>query len=166
MIKKILLVLLILLSSCEKDDICSETNTTPRVVLDFYDLSNPTELKSVPGLMVFGLNDDNELVGISNEIVMTRNTVNLPLRNNNTETRFVLYRNYELIDNEIFGNPDIIKLTYSSSAIYVSRACGYKLNYELLTFGKESDSDNWAFNTEILTLSITSESETHVKIMH
>ena len=166
MIKKLLLFLFILLCSCEKDDICSETNTTPRVVLDFYDLTNPSELKSVPGLMAFGLNDANELVNISNEIVMTRNTISLPLRNTHSETKFVLYQNYDFINDEIIGNPDIIKLTYTSSALYVSRSCGFKMNYELLTFGRETDIDNWTFNTEILAPLVTSESETHVKIMH
>ena len=51
--KKILSLLLIaiILSSCEKDDICSD-ETTPRLVVEFYDVANPSTVKNVFNLKV------------------------------------------------------------------------------------------------------------------
>ena len=52
--KKIYLLFLIAItfSSCEKDDICdANTPTTPRLIIDFYDATNPTALKNVINLI-------------------------------------------------------------------------------------------------------------------
>ena len=51
--KKILVLLLITinLSSCEKDDICTD-ETTPQLVLEFYDISNPSIKKPVVNLTI------------------------------------------------------------------------------------------------------------------
>ena len=41
MYRLILIVSIIFLTSCEKDDICPEsTQTTPRLVITFYDINN------------------------------------------------------------------------------------------------------------------------------
>ena len=56
--KKITLLLLVFcfsFSSCEKDDICdANTPTTPRMVIKFFDINNPTVEKSVTNLKVIG----------------------------------------------------------------------------------------------------------------
>ncbi|MDD5151653.1 MAG: hypothetical protein PHC28_14440, partial [Flavobacterium sp.] len=56
--KKIIILLLIAtfsFSSCEKDDICdANTSTTPRLVIDFYDITTPSLLKKVTNLKVIG----------------------------------------------------------------------------------------------------------------
>ena len=42
-------------SSCEKDDICdANTANTPRLVLTFYDINNPSVVKTVTKLKVIG----------------------------------------------------------------------------------------------------------------
>ena len=54
--KKFICLFLIVIFSCEKDDICSDTTqTTPRLVIEFYDLSSPDEILAVPGLLPLGL---------------------------------------------------------------------------------------------------------------
>ena len=50
----LLLIISCFFSGCEKDDICDEnTPTTPKVVIEFYDAANPTDLKKVTNLGVF-----------------------------------------------------------------------------------------------------------------
>ena len=57
--KQFIYLFLIVIFSCEKDDICSETTqTTPRLVIEFYDLQAPDELLAVPGLFALGLSTD------------------------------------------------------------------------------------------------------------
>src|SRR6478672_851923 len=56
--KKIFLTVLgaaLSFSSCEKDDLCDpNTGTTPQLVIEFYDNSNPTVLKNVTDLKITG----------------------------------------------------------------------------------------------------------------
>ena len=43
------------LISCERDDICAEaTATTPRLLIEFYDVASPDDLKSVLRLTAYG----------------------------------------------------------------------------------------------------------------
>ena len=51
--KKIVLLLLLTItfSGCEKDDVCTD-ETTPRLILEFYDISNPSNFKNVLNLKV------------------------------------------------------------------------------------------------------------------
>ena len=157
----------LLLFSCEKDDICSEsTQTTPRLVLEFYDISAPEDLKQVPGLFAIGLDNDANEVEIINELVSTRSTIELPLQNNANQTQFKLYKSYDLVDSTVVGNPDIITVTYAIETLYISRACGYINNYEIQTFSISNDSERWMTSFEILTTQITNENEIHDKILH
>ena len=51
-------ILLVAFSSCEKDDICLEA-TTPMLVIRFYDINNPENVKSVNSLTVWAINKDS-----------------------------------------------------------------------------------------------------------
>lgn len=165
--KKFIYLLLIVMFSCEKDDICPETTqTTPRLVIEFYDLSNPDELLQVPGLYALGLNPEDVEVPINNEIVTTRSSIALPLKTNAIETEFILYKSYDIVDGEVIGNPDRIKITYNHENIYVSRACGFKTTFETQTFAITTDSDQWMIGSEILITEITNENDIHIKILH
>ena len=130
--KQFIYLFLIVIFSCEKDDICPETTqTTPRLVIEFYDLTNPDVLLQVPELYALGLSTNGIEIPINNEIVTTRSSIELPLKTDDTETEFILYKSYDIVDGEVIGNPDRIKVTYDSENVYVSRACGYK---QILTF--------------------------------
>ena len=55
-----------LIISCEKDDICPEsTQTTPQLVVTFYDLLDPQQSKTVESLAVYAIKD-SELILIEN----------------------------------------------------------------------------------------------------
>lgn len=54
-IKFLILFIAIALINCERDDICAATTqTTPRLIIEFYDAIETEDLKNVPRLTVYG----------------------------------------------------------------------------------------------------------------
>ncbi len=154
--KKVLTLLLITMfsfSGCEKDDICdANTSTTPRLVIEFYDFSNPTVLKNVTNLKVIGK-------GMTEGIVFNGNlnTVSIPLKTteNSTTYRFIFN------SDSPSSNEDEINFAYTRENIYVSRACGFKTIFSL---DKISSNLLWIKDIRIEKSNIVNENETHVKI--
>jgi hypothetical protein len=168
--KKIIALFLVcsVFMTCEKDDICSaETATTPKLILRFYDISDQEETKAVPNLLVYGLNNFNEIVLFDHIGLAAANTdsIAIPLRTDDNLTRFVLHRDFEGDDFET-GNIDVITANYEREEVYVSRACGFKTIYNNLTLNLETDTDNWVINSEILNTTVENEITAHVKIFH
>lgn len=169
-LKKIIALILVcsVFVTCEKDDICSaETSTTPKLILRFYDISDQEETKTVPNLLVYGLNNLNEIVLFDHIGLSTSNldSIAIPLRTDDNLTRFVVHRDFENDDFNT-GNFDVISANYEREDVYVSRACGYKTIYNNLTLNLEIDSDNWIINSEILNTTVENETTAHVKIFH
>ena len=160
--KRIITLLLIILtfSGCEKDDICTE-ETTPRLVLEFYDISNPSNLKTVLNLKIkgVGLTDD---LGTYNGV----SKIQLPLKIDGTTTK------YSLILNSLDTTPneDFLEFNYTTQNVYVSRACGYKTTFTLNSPNGVIKTDAaipdsfWIQDINIQTTNITTENETHIKI--
>lgn len=164
--KKIVLLLLVMLSlsSCEKDDICTE-DTTPRLIVEFYDISNPSTLKNVVNLKVKGVGAYNDLdLGTFNGV----SKIELPLNPSSSNTQYSFVLNSASTSSN--PNEDIIDFNYATQTVYVSRACGFKTIYELnnldgVIYSDASTPDTvWIQNLTIETTSITTENETHVKI--
>ena len=162
--KKILLLLLIAVSfsGCEKDDICTE-ETTPRLIVEFYDISNPANPKNVVNLKVKGEGSFNDLdLGTFN----AKNKIELPLNPGATSTKYALTLN----STAATANKDFITFNYATQTVYVSRACGFKTVYMLNSPGGVTltDADTpdtlWIQNLTVETNSITTENETHIKI--
>ena len=165
--KKCFLLLILIICSCEKDDVCSENApTTPRLVIEFYDIAAPEKTKIVPGLKAFGVDENNEEVEINNETVLNRTILTVPLDINNSQTQFKLYERYDLVGADVTGNPDTVTITYEIENVYVSRACGYSNNFDIQTFSITEDSDLWMVNSDIILNQITNENDIHVKIFH
>ena len=163
--KKILLVLLVFsvtLSSCEKDDICDATTaTTPKLIIEFYDILHPTVLKNVTNLAV-------KEVGSTNVLVFTdKSKIQLPLKTNEDITKYSLILNSTdvTIDNE-----DFLQFNYTHQNIFVSRACGYKTIFTLdpttpyIKTETSTPDGYWIQNITVATSNITTENETHIKI--
>lgn len=164
--KKVLTLLLIVMfsfSGCEKDDICdANTSTTPRLVIQFYDFSNPTVLKNVTNLKVIG-------EGMTEGIVFNGNgnTVSIPLKTNENSTtyRFILNSG-----SASFSSEDEIKFDYSRENFYVSRACGFKTIFTfdssipIIHTSVPSTKSKWMQNISVEKSNIVNENETHVKI--
>jgi hypothetical protein len=172
-ISALLLLLLIIAPSCEKDDICAETtSTTPKLILRFYDITSQEDTKSATGLRVTGFDDDVEISSLN---VVTTDSINLPLRTDVNVTKFTFHKDYEVDDNGtpdnpdddiILGNPDIVTINYEREDVYVSRACGFKTIFNNLTFSVENDGDKWVLNYEIINSTVENEITAHVKILH
>jgi hypothetical protein len=154
--KKVLTLLLITMfsfSGCEKDDICdANTSTTPRLVIQFFDIINQTELKNVTNLKVIGK-------GMTEGIVFNGNlnTVSIPLKTteNSTTYRFIFN------SDSPSSNEEEIKFEYTRENIFVSRACGFKTIFSL---DKISSDLLWIKDIRIEKSNIVNENETHVKI--
>jgi hypothetical protein len=164
--KRILLLFIGLLSitfsSCEKDDICEATTaTTPKLIVEFYDILNPTVKKNVTNLAVKEINSTTSLVftGI--------NKIQIPLRTSQDLTKYSFTLNST---DPTTINEDLLQFNYTRQTLFVSRACGFKTNFTLdlnLPFIKTETSipdGFWIQNVAIVTSNISTENETHVKI--
>ena len=178
--KKILIVPLLFLltfsfSSCEKDDICdASTPTTPRLVFEFYDISNPAVLKNVTNLKVIGKGMTegivfNESVSDDSKYLANGNTISIPLKTDvNTTT-------YSFILNSGNPNPTLIDIdevtfNYTRNDVFVSRACGFKV---LFTFDPSNavvhtavpaSKLKWMQYISVEKSNIDNEDETHIKV--
>ncbi|MGG7034497.1 MAG: DUF6452 family protein [Flavobacterium sp.] len=149
-------------TSCEKDDICdANTPTTPQVVIEFYDISNPETLKNVTDLSIIGIDGNGTLSFTDVSKIM------LPLKTMSdlTQYQFVINSSDDTLKNE-----DLLDFNYSRKNEYISRACGFKTlfyldaaNPILLTDAPTSDGI-WIQNITITNSNIINEIETHVKI--
>ena len=163
----------LLFVSCEKDDICAETTaTTPILILRFYDITSQENTKNVTGLRVTGFNDSNEEVEISGLNIVTKDSINLPLRTDTNITKFTFHKEYAAITNaegdtiSIEGNPDIVTLNYTREDVFVSRACGFKTIFKDIIISVEDDGDKWIVNSEVINTTIENNTTAHVKIFH
>lgn len=155
---------IILLGSCEQDDICLE-DTTPRLVIRFYDNENPNDFKKVSNLLV-------QIQGVSevffNEtITSSTDSIAIPIMVTDDLTKYTLVLNGNDGD-ETNDNPDILNFTYTREDLFVSRSCGYKTVFHEGLTSLETDTDNWILDVETIDnpQSITNQKNAHVKIFH
>lgn len=189
-----LLLLAILYFGCERDDICAEgTPTTPRLLVEFFDVTNIEIPKSVTRFAVYA-----ERLIIEDGVITPPETIEqiekaslifnvnadeiaLPLliddEDADIETTVVRYyferdTNFRL-DNDptTESNIDIVEITYKPEFVYVSRACGFKsifndLQVELLP---GDDGISWMQSsvfagTTDLSITVENEDAAHVQI--
>jgi hypothetical protein len=164
--KIVILVFLVaaVFSGCEKDDICSEsTPTTPRLIIDFYDLTNPTLTKNVTNLGILGegLNTVILFNGVSK--------IQIPLDITKDISKYQFILNYEN-SNPAFINTDQLQFDYTRNNVYISRACGYKTLFTLDATNPFTQTDSatldglWMKNITLLQSNISNEDETHLSI--
>ncbi len=175
--KKILALILLALSfsSCEKDDICID-ETTPRLILEFYDNSNPSVLRNVVNLKVKAVGADDFIVFDTSlsetdpdRYLFNGNKLELPLYITQDTTKYSLILNST---SSTGANEDSLQFNYARKNVFVSRACGYKTIFELNDFpGGVIKTDGatpngfWIQDINILTTNIETENETHIKIL-
>lgn len=157
----LVVVFSVFFSSCEKDDICdANTPTTPKVVIEFYDVSNPITLKNVTNLGVIA-------PGFTNGFGFTAvSKIKVPLKTFQ-DTSILHFIQNGSIDPTTDDNLDEITFNYSRKTVFVSRACGYKTLFTLNTTNPITvtpDSNNWIQNVIVSQPNIENEDETHIKI--
>lgn len=179
--KKIFALLLIAVafSGCEKDDICVD-ETTPRLIIEFYDVSNPANLKNVFNLTAKADDAANPIVFNSTlletdpaRFLFNGNKLELPLKTDIVDGQSTLTR-YHLVLNSTSSaaNEDILEFRYTAQNVFVSRACGYKTIFQLnspggvLSLPAVAPDIQWIkqANINIQKYSIVTEDETHIKI--
>jgi hypothetical protein len=175
--KKIVALFLIAIfsiSSCEKDDICdANTPTTPRLVIEFYNISSPAVLKNVTNLKVIG---DGMTEGIvfntatdDSKYLTNGSTVSIPLKTDADITT------YQFILNSGNANPaltdtDKVSFNYTRNDIFVSRACGFKTLFTLDPINPFTQTavpvskTKWMQVISVEKSNIDNENETHIKV--
>lgn len=149
----------LLFLGCSRDDICSgETLTTPKLIIVFKNVLNPLEDSSVTAFSIEA--DYSENVNVLE--TTTTDSIAIPLRTGANETRFRFIQNTGATNE----NTDIITFNYITNELYVSRACGFKTNYDNLEGAITDDALNWIQNLTINKQRVEDEQETHITILH
>ena len=152
-----LIFLALLFSACEKDDICL-LPTTPKLILRFYDAENPNSFKNVEHLSIWAEGKDT----INTYKDVTIDSIALSLDTNSSQTIYNLKTSVSgnIVDN-VYNK---ITIDYTTEAIFVSRSCGLKVNFNTVTI----DSDNAWFQSIAPNSIPTIDHETsaHFEIYH
>ena len=172
----LLAIALITSIGCQRDDICPQTtDTTPLLIIRFYDVEDPEELKAPQNL---GINEEGneEYVFIRNEnnrnqtITFERFTgdsIAIPLRTDEDITTFEFtVNNTEDGEEEGIKNTDVITFTYGRNEEYINRACAYKVAYVSLKVDLENEENGtqWIQDIQIEEPNIEDQNQAHVSI--
>ena len=150
------ILILFFFISCEPDDICLESNEdTPNLILKFVD-SFSGKNKSVSNLRIKGINN------IEDFFVGTVDSISIPLNNYENTSSFSFTKEFE--SNQ--SNEDLIYFNYTRNNVYISRSCGYKMEYDIENIIIENDNSNWIEDAIIETRTVNNEISHHVKIYH
>ncbi len=168
----ILCIMAIIVFACEKDDICEPgIPTTPRMIVKFHNIDNPSTTKATVNLSLFGKDSDDPLL-VNNSQFINDTIARIPLRINEDITTYRLVMN---ADNETLQKSDTIQFSYARNDFYISRACGFKTLFNLFGHSTERPfllnnsldiTGNWIKKIEILQPNINDENETHIIIYH
>ncbi|MEN8857435.1 MAG: DUF6452 family protein [Flavobacteriaceae bacterium] len=150
-----LLLITLLVSSCEKDDFCIDP-ITPNMIIRFYDATNPLETKAVTDLSVNpeGLEDLYTSTSLDSILIPLDVTSNQIIYNFSTGT-----------------NIDILTINYEVEEVFVSRSCGFKAIFNNVTITSDTAND-WilgfttSLDNTITITTIENESAAHVQIYH
>ena len=145
----VLIFFCLLIFGCEKDDICIE-DTTPNLIIRFYDKDNMTEKKLVSNLTVWITGKTDSLY--QNQTI---DSIAIPLDLNINSTSYNFKSD---------SNIDAIDFNYTRNDIFVSRSCGYKTVFENLN--ANSTSNNWINTIIINNETINNETAAHISIYH
>ncbi len=145
-----ILAILLIIISCEKDDFCID-DTTPSLILKFYDSENEEDVKSIVIDSVRALN--MEL--IANYTNKTLDSIFIPLDINKNIT------SYEISSG---STSDTIYFNYDLNDVFVSRSCGYKTIFKNLTIDRTTN--NWIKSYNIKTTIIDNDTTAHINIYH
>ena len=166
------LILILLFFDCESDDICTEsTNSSPRLIITFFDMENVETRKDVENLAIYAIKD-GQLIPVNEINGITTDSINIPLRNDQSVSNFKFYKDFSLVENVPNGTVDHLYVDYDISEIFISKACGFINNYNLLNFlpydpfENPSLPANWISGYTIENNLIENENQSHVKIFH
>ena len=176
-----LMLFVFALQGCEKDDICDpDTNTTPRLVISFFDYNNPTLAKNVTNLKVVaeGREDGivfNETAADNTRYLTSANKIFVPLDISADRIRYILTLNANASDPGLVYT-DTLEFNYTRQTLYISRACGYSVYFTLnngagdesnpfvLNNDESATQGSWIQNITLANRNLISEDDTHLNI--
>ncbi|TVZ51833.1 DUF6452 family protein [Dokdonia sp. Hel_I_53] len=163
--KLILLFLLIiglLHTSCERDDICAATTqTTPLLRIEFYDANNISILKAPTNLEITTAVEGGDTLALVNT-----SSVAIPL-NTSVDQLVYSFKINSLEVDEDEENTDDLAISYIRQEDFVSSACGFRVIYNDLEITRDALNDgNWIQDIDILNTIIDNDTITHVTIFH
>ncbi len=140
-------LLLVSISSCDRDDICVEP-VTPQLILRFYDNIDVGDLKDVANIKVWSEGRDT----LFNN--RTTDSIYIPLDTTFPETEYFL-KTEDLTDT--------LTINYTNNQVFVTRSCGYKGIFEDIS---TTTTENWIENITIIENTIENENQAHIHIFH
>lgn len=171
--KKIIPILLIasmlyFVSSCEKDDICVEGDT-PLMVIGFFNIDDTTAVKRVSSIRIKSLDIDSILTNDSfSDRANSPDSLMVPLRSSATSTMYQIIsgsRDNDETEQEI-GNIDTLTISYDLGEAFISRACGFVVNYNNITVAVPESAENWIQDIKVVQPNVENTDNIHVKIFH
>lgn len=159
---------LVLITSCQRDDICPEsTDTTPQLRISFFDFEERDIPKPPANLRVQLSGTDSILLNRVNVA-----DIRIPLRTDQNLTQYDFILNAAVLDPtdiDTTGNPDRVLFAYARDEIYINRACSYKVNFIDLNVDLQPEQDAstfWIKEINLAEETIENETDTHIFIYH
>lgn len=162
-------------SSCERDDICTDGDT-PLLVIGFFDIEDTTLVKSVSALRIRSLDNDqivNDNLAFSftdrgNTGTQDGDSILIPLQTASSTTSFTFISDSadDADTGEETGNIDTLTITYSTRENFISRGCGFVINFDELDVQLTAGSENWIQDIRVQQQTIENSNNIHVKIFH
>ena len=153
----IVLFLILLFTSCERDDICIDP-VTPNLIIRLYDAENIESFKSISGLKIEILNLDDPF-----ETTVSGDSLVIPLRIDQDLTEY----KFSLVIDENTTLEDNLTVSYNREEQIVGRSCGFKTVFNNVSLDN-INAQEWIQNIQIdnTPLNIINETSAHVKIFH
>jgi hypothetical protein len=157
----IVLLLVLAITSCERDDICID-GITPKLILRFYDFENSELTKPVENIAIriIGAGIDSLYTDNSTTISTSTDSIAIPLLVTDSETTFIITSNST---DQALISIDTLTLDYTLEEVFIGRSCGFKSVFNDVAY---QHTVNWIKNIEVITDTITNETSAHVKIFH
>lgn len=160
----LLFIGILAVASCEKDDICVEGDS-PLLVIEFYNINDTSALKTVPTLRVVGVGQNVTVSTVADRTAL--NTISIPLKTDVDVTSFIMISaSASAEDGSETGNIDTVNFSYKRLEDFLSRGCGFVVNYDSLQANVSADTNNWIKDIEIIRSQVINSDSTHVKIFH
>ncbi|MEH6514047.1 MAG: DUF6452 family protein [Maribacter arcticus] len=160
----LLFIGILAVASCEKDDICVEGDT-PLLVIEFYNINDTSALKTVATLRVVGVGQNVTVSTVADRTAL--NTISIPLKTDVDVTSFIIISaSASAEDGSETGNIDTVNFSYKRLEDFLSRGCGFVVNYDSLQANVSADTNNWIKDIEIIRSQVINSDSTHVKIFH
>jgi len=159
-------VLLMLILGCQRDDICPESiQTTPMLVLRFYDVDERENFSRPTNLSIRSIVNDSVTTLYQR---INQDSIAIPLRTNQNTTTYtftIFDSDREEEDQEFTPDTDTLNFTYGTEEVYVNRACAYKMIYNSLKLTVEGGEDgDWIDSYIIEEPNIEDDTQSHISI--